>query len=92
MLRIPCPHCGVRDEMEFVHGGPAQITRPSMGANDAEWTAYLYERDNPKGLHVERWCHSFGCGRWLSLARDSVTHAIVAVYRVSETPAAAQGG
>lgn len=92
MLRIPCPHCGVRDEMEFVYGGPVQVTRPAMDAGDAEWTAYLFERDNPKGPHVERWCHSFGCGRWLSLTRHSVTHAIVAVSRMTETRLASQRG
>ena len=91
MLRIPCPHCGVRDEMEFVYGGPYS-TRPAPDVSDAEWTAHLFERDNLKGLDVERWCHSFGCGRWLSLVRHSVTHAIVAAYRMSEVPAASQGG
>lgn len=91
MLRIPCPHCGVRDEMEFVYGGP-HVMRPPTNASDAVWAGYLFERDNPKGLHVERWCHAFGCGRWLSLTRHSVTHDIVAAYRLSEAPATSQGG
>ena len=30
MLRIPCPYCGVRDEPEFIFGGPSHITRPAF--------------------------------------------------------------
>ena len=58
MLRIPCPYCGVRDEPEFIFGGPAHVTRPGPEVDDATWTRYLYERDNPAGLHFERWLHA----------------------------------
>jgi sarcosine oxidase subunit delta len=76
MLQIPCPHCGIRDETEYTFGGPAHVTRPPATVSDTEWTDYLFNRDNPKGIHYERWCHSYGCGRWFNLARDTVTHDI----------------
>jgi sarcosine oxidase, subunit delta len=84
VLRIDCPNCGVRDEQEFVFGGPSHITRPEQGCSDAEWTQYLYFRDNPRGLQAERWCHSFGCARWFNVLRDTTTHVLVRVYAMGE--------
>jgi sarcosine oxidase, subunit delta len=80
MLRIPCPWCGERDEVEFRSGGESQITRPSYGADDSTWARYLFYRNNAKGVQFERWCHEFGCGQWLNVTRDTVTHEIRAVY------------
>jgi heterotetrameric sarcosine oxidase delta subunit len=84
MLLIPCPWCGNRDEVEFRYGGEAHISRADPAADDAAWADYLYMRDNPKGLIAERWVHQAGCRRWFNLLRDTVTHRIVAVYRVGE--------
>ncbi|HKU16002.1 MAG TPA: sarcosine oxidase subunit delta [Steroidobacteraceae bacterium] len=84
MLRISCPYCGLRDEPEFTFGGPSHISRPACEATDEVWTGYLFDRDNPKGIHYERWLHAFGCGRWFNVARDTVTHEIRAVYRMGE--------
>ena len=88
MLLIPCPWCGHRDESEFTCGGEAHIQRPPDPAalDDAEWADYVFMRTNPKGRHRERWCHSHGCGRWFNVERHTVTHDIVAVYRMGETP------
>ena len=78
MLRIPCPLCGDRDEVEFAYGGEADLAYPGDPAalTDEEWAAYLFFRDNPKGLLRERWVHAHGCRRWFELERDTVTHAI----------------
>lgn len=93
MLRIPCPWCGVRDEDEFRCGGQSHVTRPAPGCSDAEWGDYLFNKDNPQGLHFERWLHVYGCGRWFNLARDTMTHEILAVYRMGEPkPDVRRGG
>ena len=84
MLQIRCPYCGVRDEQEYRFGGPAHVVRPASDCDDAAWGGYLFDRENPKGVHCERWLHRFGCGRWFNIARDSVTHEILAVYRMGE--------
>lgn len=84
MLRISCPFCGTRDETEYRFGGESHITRPGPEVTDAEWSDYLFNRENPKGMHYERWCHVFGCGQWFNVARDTVTHEIHAVYRMGE--------
>ena len=88
MLRIPCPWCGVRDETEFHYGGQAHITRPERQEElaDAEWADYLFMRDNPKGGFAERWVHEAGCRRWFNVQRHTVTHEILAVYRIGEPP------
>jgi len=82
MLQIPCPYCGVRDEPEFTFGGPAHVTRPPLSSSDAEWASYLFDRTNPKGVHYERWLHAYGCGRWFNVARNTISHEILAVYRM----------
>ena len=84
MLQIECPYCGVRDEQEFTFGGPSHVERPTPECSDEVWTAYLYFRENARGPHAERWCHSFGCGQWFNAVRDTVTHVFHRVYAIGE--------
>ena len=84
MLTIDCPFCGPRDEPEFSYGGESHIARPGPDCSDEEWGRYLYFRTNPRGGHAERWCHTCGCGQWFNVLRDTVTHEILAVYRIGE--------
>lgn len=92
MLQIACPYCGVRDEEEFRFGGESHVTRPTLEATDAVWGDYLFNRINPKGVHYERWLHTYGCGRWFNVARDTVTHEVLAVYRMGDPKPALPGG
>ena len=50
MLRIPCPCCGERDEVEFRFRGDATRPRPGAQGTLADFCAYVYERDNPARL------------------------------------------
>lgn len=84
MLRIKCPHCGTRDETEFTFGGEAHLKRPDLAVDDATWADYLFNRENPKGVHFERWRHSYGCGQWFNIARNTISHEIFAVYKMGE--------
>ena len=84
MMQLNCPWCGLRDEPEFLCGGTTNIVRPALGASDREWGEYLFFRDNPKGLHYERWNHVYGCGQWFNVARSTVTHDVQAVYGMNE--------
>lgn len=79
MLRITCPWCGPRDEIEFRFGGQGGIAYPADpdALSDEAWAGYLFMRDNPKGEHDERWVHSAGCCRWFAVVRDTVTHEIL---------------
>jgi sarcosine oxidase subunit delta len=84
MMQIRCLYCGPRDESEFVCGGTSHLQRPPLEATDQEWGEYLFFRDNPKGVHLERWRHVHGCGRWFNLARHTVTHEILSVYAMTD--------
>jgi sarcosine oxidase subunit delta len=78
---IRCPHCGQRPREEFTIRGAA-LARPAPDASDDDWFAYVYLRDNPRGAHKEHWHHSGGCRRWLTVTRDTATHAMLAVRDV----------
>ena len=87
MLLIHCPYCGPRAEIEFRCGGESHIARPDPAtATDEAWHEYLFLRQNPKGLHFERWWHIHGCRRWFNAARDTVSDRFVAFYLVGEMP------
>jgi len=78
MLLIPCPHCGLRNEDEFVYGVASTKKRPAdpSAVSDAEWADFLYFHDNSKGRVRERWWHARGCQQWFMLDRDTLTHRI----------------
>lgn len=86
MLLIHCPYCGPRPEHEFLCGGEAHLVRPGPAedVDDKTWANYLFLRQNPKGLHHERWIHSYGCGQWFNVIRDTTTHEIKSVYKMSD--------
>ncbi|MDK3020527.1 sarcosine oxidase subunit delta [Pseudodonghicola flavimaris] len=81
MLILTCPCCGVSaEETEFAAGGEAHITRFGPGASDEEFRDYLFARENPKGVHFERWRHAYGCGKWFHAARCTVTLEVFGTY------------
>ena len=87
MLLIRCPYCGAdRPEIEFRHGGQAHIARPAdpSAVSDADWAAFLYFRDKPRGPIAERWRHAHGCGRFFNAVRHTVTDTILATYPAGE--------
>ena len=84
MLRITCPCCGERDEIEFRYRGDATRERPPEGSELAAFIAYVYERGNPLGWHVEWWQHAGGCRQLLKLVRHTRSHAIAAVLAPEE--------
>ena len=93
MLEIMCPYCGSRDEEEFACGGEAHIARPlaENRVSDKEFADYLFYRDNPKGVFLERWRHSAGCRRWFNMVRDTVSHEIIEIYPMGQKPASKAG-
>jgi sarcosine oxidase, subunit delta len=44
----------------------------------------MFFRDNVKGIGFERWHHRYGCGLWFNIARDTVSHRILAVYGMTD--------
>lgn len=74
MLLIPCPHCGPRNQEEFAY---ERSVDSLVRLDDAPGVAMaaLYARANLRGEDHEIWVHAQGCGQWLRLTRDRVTHA-----------------
>lgn len=81
MLTLRCPYCGVQaDETELTPGGEAHLTRHGPGSTDEDFEGYLFLRGNPRGVHVERWRHSYGCGKWFHAVRDTTTMRVIGTY------------
>ena len=81
MLLLRCPYCGVEaEETELTAGGEAHLTREGPESSPEAFEAYLFERQNPKGVHFERWRHSYGCGKWFHAARCTTTNEVFGTY------------
>ena len=78
MQRFPCPFCGLRDEREFHFAGEAGKRRPSpsRAAGAAEWSAYLNDAQNPRGVAREIWVH-VPCQEYFVMTRDTVSMRVL---------------
>ncbi|MEM9798305.1 MAG: sarcosine oxidase subunit delta [Pseudomonadota bacterium] len=86
MLTLRCPYCGIdAEETELSAGGEAHVSREGPGSSDPAFEAYLFLRENPRGVVFERWRHAYGCGKWFIAARDSVTMEVFGTYRAQTT-------
>jgi len=84
-MRLPCPLCGDRDSREFSYMGAAvRLNRPSPDAGEAAWDDYLHLRDNPAGVTRDLWYHEGGCGAWLVVTRNTVTHEVIGTALAQE--------
>lgn len=81
MLILTCPCCGVTgEETEFHAGGEAHLKRHGPGSSEDQFEEYLFMRENPKGVHFERWRHVYGCGKWFHAARNTTTLEVYGTY------------
>lgn len=86
MLILHCPYCGIdAEETELSPGGEAHLTRHGPGSSDDDFKAYLFNRENPRGVHFERWRHAHGCGKWFHAARATDTLEVYGTYPAQTT-------
>lgn len=86
MLLLTCPCCGIAAEETELHaGGEAHLKRFGPGSSDEDFEAYLFQRENAKGVHFERWRHSSGCGKWFHAARCTTTLEVFGTYPAQTT-------
>ncbi|WP_050930267.1 sarcosine oxidase subunit delta [Aestuariivita boseongensis] len=77
-MRITCPICGERDSREFSYrGADVALHRPDPEAGEAAWDDYVHLRDNPAGETRDMWYHEGGCGAWIVVTRNTVTHEVI---------------
>ncbi len=81
MLVLNCPNCGERNVSEFRFGGEynPRPTKP-IDSSDAQWTDYLYLRNNRMGIQTEWWHHGAGCGLWFFAERQTRTNEVLKTY------------
>jgi len=79
-FQITCPNCGVRPVWEFHYAGPVAV-RPDSNADAREWTAYLYDKPNIRGMQTEWWIHRSACKAWMIVERDTNTNTVHSVRR-----------
>ena len=86
MLTLTCPYCGVTAEETEFHGhGEAHLKRFGPGSSDDDFHDYLFAKENPRGVHFERWRHVNGCGKWFHAARDTATLEVFGTYPAQTT-------
>ena len=89
-MRLTCPLCGARDRREFYYQGAAvRLERPAPDAGDDAWNSYLHLRENPAGETCELWQHEAGCGAWLHVRRNTLTHEVLEVTLATDERARA---
>jgi methylglutamate dehydrogenase subunit B len=88
-FKIECPFCGLRSYHEFSFGGELRPWTPDSSVAKEYETTWL--RDNRAGPQMERWFHAAGCGRWLTVERDTRTNAILGISFVQRSSLHAQG-
>ena len=69
-ILIPCPHRGPRPVQEFIHG-EVPVVPDSITDEEERDLDRAFMRDNREGVITERWFHTFGCRRWLTIERDT---------------------
>lgn len=89
MMLIPCPHCGLRNEEEFICWSEVTRRPDDPGTlSDGEWVDFVYNHANVKDWSTEQWFHVRGCQRWVVIERHTVTHEI----RAPQSNTAVAGG
>jgi methylglutamate dehydrogenase subunit B len=81
-FQINCPNCGSRSPYEFKFGGECK-TVPDPGADLKTWCDYLYFHENMSGFQEEWWFHARGCGDWIRIRRNTVTHEVAPIDAVA---------
>lgn len=83
-MKLPCPLCGSRDRREFYYMGTEDyLTRAGEEASLDDLDNQLFLRDNPAGLTRDLWYHEQGCGAWMVVTRNTVSHAVLAAELVA---------
>lgn len=77
------------EDAELTTDGEAHLKRFGSGSSDDSLEAFLFIRENTKGVHFERWRHAHGFRKWFHAARHAVTKEVYGTYpsKTAEPPA-----
>ena len=79
MHELDCPRCGPRSLDEFTFGGERRAVPDWLMDPDDRDFDEVWVFENPAGIATERWFHSAGCRRWLTVRRDTKADHVVEV-------------
>ena len=65
-------------------GHASILKRPVPAASPEAWNDYLHNRENVAGNVEDLWWHGQGCGAWLVVSRNTVTHEVYAARLAKE--------
>ena len=83
-MKLPCPLCGSRDRREFYYYGTTDyLDRPTDHGTIDDLDAHLFLRDNPAGPTRDLWYHEQGCGSWMVVTRNTITHEVTGAELVT---------
>lgn len=79
MLWLDCPRCGRRPLEEFTFGGEVRAVPDTISDPDARDFDEVWIFENPADETTERWFHSHGCRRWMTIRRDTSVDQVLEV-------------
>jgi sarcosine oxidase, subunit delta len=79
MKLLTCPVNGTRPISEFIFGGEYRPAPDQNTCSDAEWAAYVHNRQGAPGDKKEWWYHS-PSGTWLIAERNTLTDQVSRTY------------
>ena len=79
MKILTCPVNGPRPVSEFAYAGELREMPAPATASDAEWAAYVFNRNGAAGIKREWWCHT-PSGVWFIAVRDTVGDVVLKTY------------
>jgi len=79
MKLLTCPMNGTRPLSEFIFGGEYRVAPNQDTCSDAEWAAYVHNRNGAPGDKKEWWYHS-PSGTWFIAERNTLTDKISRTY------------
>ena len=79
MKLLTCPMNGTRPISEFIFGGEYRPVPDQNTCSDAEWAAYVHNRQGAPGEKKEWWYHS-PSGTWFIAERNTLTDKVACTY------------
>ena len=79
MKIMTCPINGPRPVSEFAYAGELREMPDPAAATDAEWAAYVFNKNGVSGIKREWWCHT-PSGVWFVAVRDTVGDVVLKTY------------
>lgn len=76
---MTCPINGPRPVSEFAYAGALRDMPDPDVATDAQWSAYVFNRQGQAGVKREWWYH-IASGVWFIAERDTAADRVVRTY------------